>query len=98
MTVTNNTRVNRSNPSSSSDGLKNVPAPYSQYKDEVAAASKKYGIPPEVLFGVMMRETGGRNIVGDGGHGRGLMQIDDRSHGAWLASHNGGMDPASNID
>lgn len=30
-----------------------------------------------------------RNIVGDGGHGRGMMQIDDRSHGGWLASVRG---------
>jgi len=25
------------------------------------------------------------------------MQVDDRSWGSWLASHDGGMDPASNI-
>lgn len=74
-----------------------VPAPYNRYTSEVAAAAKRYRIPPSVLFGIMMRESNGQNIRGDGGHGRGLMQIDDRSHGAWLASHNGGMDPASNI-
>jgi soluble lytic murein transglycosylase-like protein len=74
-----------------------LPAPYAQYQDEVMAAARRFHIPPEVLFGVMMRESNGQNIRGDGGHGRGLMQIDDRSHGAWLSSHNGGMDPASNI-
>ncbi|MFL5319819.1 MAG: peptidoglycan-binding protein [Myxococcaceae bacterium] len=74
-----------------------IPAPYNKYASEVLAASKKYKIPPQVLFGMMMRESNGQNIRGDGGHGRGLMQIDDRSHADWLASHKGGMDPASNI-
>ncbi len=45
----------------------------------------------------MSRETNGRNIVGDGGHGRGLMQIDDRTWGSWLRTHKGGLDPRSNI-
>lgn len=75
----------------------NIPAPYKQYLPQVQAAAKKYNLDPALLFAVMSRETGGRNIKGDGGHGRGLMQIDDRSWGPWLASHNGGMDPASNI-
>lgn len=37
-----------------------------------------------LLKAVMSRETDMRNIVGDGGHGRGGWQIDDRWHGAWL--------------
>lgn len=38
---------------------------------------------------IASRETGMKNIVGDGGHGRGIVQIDDRFHGAWLASVRG---------
>jgi LysM repeat protein len=76
----------------------NLPQPYAKYQNDIMAASKKYGIPPQIITGVMSRETNGQNEIGDGGHGRGLMQIDDRSHGAWLASHDNGLDPASNID
>lgn len=75
-----------------------LPGPYNKYQDAIMAASKKYDVPPEIITAVMSRESNGQNIVGDGGHGRGLMQIDDRSHGSWLASHNQGLDPASNID
>ena len=28
-----------------------------------------------------------KNIPGDGGHGRGVFQIDDRCHPDWLAKH-----------
>lgn len=72
-----------------------LPANFRKYKDEVEAAAKKYGIHPALLMAVMDRETGdpkkiglgAKNILGDAGHGHGLMQIDDRSHAAWLNSH-----------
>jgi hypothetical protein len=35
--------------------------------------------PPLLVAAIMDRETNGRNILGDGGHGHGLMQLDDRS-------------------
>lgn len=85
----------------STDGIaatKSLPAPYNQYAKEISAASQKYNIPPEIIAGVISRETNGRNIIGDGGHGHGLMQIDDRFHGSFLRSHQNGLDPASNID
>jgi|GEM_PF-5566675 len=72
-------------------------SPYNQWASYVEAAAKKYSLDPALIFAVMERESNGRNIKGDGGHGRGLMQIDDRSWGTWLAQNNGGMDPASNI-
>lgn len=75
----------------------NIPAQYRQWLPQVQAAAKKYNLDPALIFAVMSRESGGKNIRGDAGHGRGLMQIDDRSWGPWLASHQGGMDPASNI-
>lgn len=46
-------------------------------------AALDYGIPVHVLLGVASRETNCRNIIGDGGHGHGIMQIDDRSYPAW---------------
>jgi hypothetical protein len=57
---------------------------------------------PEEDFGLLVmatidRETGGKNILGDGGHGHGLMQLDDRFNAAFLAAHQNGLDPASNI-
>ena len=51
---------------------------------------------------VAAQETGGpgtnsgRNVVGDGGHGHGLFQIDDRYHA--FARTAAAMDPAANAD
>jgi len=75
----------------------NVPPPFDRWLPLVNAAAKKYRLDPALIFAVMERESGGKNQYGDGNHGRGLMQIDDRTWGAWLAKHDGGMDPASNI-
>jgi uncharacterized protein YfiM (DUF2279 family) len=47
------------------------------------------GIGPALLLAIGTRETGLRNIAGDGGHGRGWVQIDDRFHAAWLDAHAG---------
>jgi LysM repeat protein/soluble lytic murein transglycosylase-like protein len=75
-----------------------LPSQFRQWGPDIEASAKKYHLDPAYVAAVMDRETGGKNEVGDGGHGRGLMQIDDRSHGAWLATHHQGMDPKSNID
>jgi hypothetical protein len=40
-----------------------------------------------ILLAVASQETDMNDVVGDGGHGRGLFQIDDRSHAAFLARH-----------
>jgi soluble lytic murein transglycosylase-like protein len=61
-------------------------------------AAHKYGLDPAVVLGVIQVETSGNNIIGDQGHGRGLMQIDDRSHRVWLDAHDHGMDPETNIE
>ncbi|GAC1568211.1 MAG: hypothetical protein NVS2B3_10590 [Vulcanimicrobiaceae bacterium] len=67
---------------------------------EIAAAAERYHIDPRLLAAVAAQETGGpgsnsgNNVVGDGGHGRGVFQIDDR---AWdFASTPAAMDPAAN--
>lgn len=49
-------------------------------------AASTYNFPIEVLLGVASRETNMNNIIGDGGHGYGIMQIDDRSFEEWCHS------------
>jgi hypothetical protein len=72
------------------------------FAPEIAGAAERYGLDPDLLAAVAAQETGGpgsnsgRNVVGDGGHGRGLFQIDDRSHP--FADTAAAMDPAKNAD
>lgn len=62
------------------------------------AAAAKYGIPPNILKAVAYQESGWRTNARsfDGGHGKGVMQIDDRFH--QFARTNAVFDPAQNID
>jgi hypothetical protein len=69
-----------------------------QWMDLVVEKAEARGVDPAVVLAIIEVESAGRNVIGDGGHGRGLMQIDDRSHAAWLADHADGLDPESNID
>jgi soluble lytic murein transglycosylase-like protein len=71
-----------------------------KYSSEITAAANAHGIDPKLLAAVAAQETGGpgsssgNNIVGDGGHGHGVFQIDDRT---WaFASTPAAMDPAAN--
>lgn len=57
--------------------------------EPLRAAERAAGLRRGTLFAVASRETGFQDIVGDGGHGRGLFQIDDRSHGAFLRQNAG---------
>ena len=41
---------------------------------------------PRDFVAIASRETNMRNIIGDGGHGYGIMQIDDRSFPEWTNS------------
>jgi soluble lytic murein transglycosylase-like protein len=72
------------------------------YAPEIASAARRHGLDPELPAAVAAQETGGpgsnagRNVVGDGGHGRGLFQIDDRWHP--FASTPAAMDPGQNAD
>jgi|tagenome__1003787_1003787.scaffolds.fasta_scaffold19945819_1 hypothetical protein len=56
---------------------------------ELAHEGAPDGIGPTLLLAMGSRESDLRNIVGDHGHGRGWLQIDDRFHGPWLQSHAG---------
>jgi hypothetical protein len=72
------------------------------YAPEITAAAERHGLDPRLLAAVAAQETGGpgsnsgRNVVGDGGHGHGLFQIDDRYHA--FARSAQAMDPSSNAD
>jgi hypothetical protein len=72
------------------------------YGAQIAAAATRHHLEPRLLAAVAAQETGGpgsdsgRNIVGDGGHGHGVFQIDDRWHA--FARGPAAMDPASNAD
>jgi Transglycosylase SLT domain len=72
------------------------------YAPEIVSAAAKHGLDAQLLAAVAAQETGGpganggRNEVGDGGHGRGLFQIDDRWHD--FAKTAAAMDPAQNAD
>lgn len=65
--------------------------------DVCLAAERQAELPRGVLLAVASRETNMRNVVGDHGHGRGVFQVDDRSHAAWLRRHGadgpGGIPP-----
>ena len=69
---------------------------------QIEAAAAAHHLDPKLLAAVAAQETGGpgansgRNIVGDGGHGHGLFQIDDRS---WsFARTAAAMNPAKNAE
>jgi Transglycosylase SLT domain len=69
---------------------------------QIESAARAHGLDPRFLAAVAAQETGGpgsssgRNIVGDGGHGHGVFQIDDRWHA--FASTPSAMDPSQNAD
>lgn len=70
------------------------------FQPQIEAAARQYGLDPRLLAAVAAQETGGpgsnsgRNVVGDGGHGHGVFQIDDRWH--TFAKSADAMDPAAN--
>lgn len=88
---------------SNADGSTTIPsyganASKAQINEMLAAAARKYGIPEDILKGVAYQESGWRADAKsfDGGHGKGIMQIDDRFHA--FARTNDVWDPAKNID
>lgn len=69
-----------------------------QIAQMLEAAARKYGIPPDLLKAVAYQESrwNPRATSFDGGHGKGVMQIDDRFH--QFARTSAVFDPAQNID
>lgn len=73
-----------------------------QMKDIILACAQNYQWFPEIIAGIISRESRfglilDGDLKGDAGHGHGLMQIDDRFFGALLAFHDW-TDPATNIE
>ena len=72
------------------------------FAPQIVAAAQRNGLDPTLLAAVAAQETGGpgsnsgANVVGDGGHGHGVFQIDDRYHA--FASTPAAMDPAQNAN
>ncbi len=72
------------------------------YGPQIIAAAQRHGLSATLLAAVAAQETGGpgatsgANVVGDGGHGHGLFQIDDRYH--TFAATPAAMDPGQNAD
>jgi hypothetical protein len=68
----------------------------------IASAARAHGLDPALLAAVAAQETGGpgsnsgANVVGDGGHGHGVFQIDDRYHA--FANTPAAMQPAQSAD
>jgi len=82
-----------------------LPTAGKPYADQLWRAARAHKIRPVLLAAVIAHESGfgelltprGPGGTGDGGHGRGLGQIDDRTWGAWLEA-NDWRDPAVNLD
>lgn len=76
----------------------------SQYGDVILQVAQETGMDPTLIFAIGDRESGwgvyltpkDSSGTGDYGHGRGLMQIDDRTYGDWLAVADW-TDPYTNI-
>jgi transglycosylase-like protein with SLT domain len=81
-----------------------IPSVARPYADVIRQVAFEQGIDPFVITALGMRESQwgallsprGPSGTGDAGHGRGLMQIDDRTWGAWLDS-NDWTDPYTNV-
>ncbi len=72
----------------------------------IREVSQSFGLDPAIVAAVVSRESGGGRLLGkngcppdtgDGGHGRGLMQIDDRWHRAFLSIGELWRNPAANL-
>lgn len=83
-----------------------IPPRTRAYTNEILRVAKEEDVSPFLIVAIMERETlsgtskyldkPGPAGRGDGGHGHGLMQIDDRSFGDWLRTMPW-WDPYTNI-
>jgi soluble lytic murein transglycosylase-like protein len=68
-----------------------------KYGTFINQAAEIFDHPPEVIAGIILRESlGDPDAIGDNGHGHGLMQIDDRSFPEYCRQENC-MNPKANI-
>lgn len=84
---------------------KDLPA-LEKFRDLIRAVARSFELEPAVVAAIMSRESGGGRLLGrngcppdtgDRGHGRGLMQIDDRYHQAFLGIGEFWRAPAANL-
>jgi hypothetical protein len=74
--------------------LQRLPQRLAKWALEIACAAAAYRVDPLVLAAILERESRGGEALdppgpaglGDGGHGHGLMQIDDRWHVPFIAT------------
>jgi hypothetical protein len=79
-----------------------LPSHARAYAPIILQIADEQNVDPFLIAAIGTRESqwgaaiGGPGGTGDGGHGRGIMQIDDRSNQVWLAT-NDWTDPYTNI-
>ena len=84
-----------------------IPQEAQQYADIIKQVSAEQGVDPFVIVALGEQEsrwgtavgyqgTTGPSIVGTDQHGRGLMQIDDRTFGDWISTYDW-TDPYTNV-
>ncbi len=87
--------------------LRKLPQRIAQWSNEIAVAAEEHRVDPLLIAAVIERESEGGESkcldhpgpsgTGDNGHGRGLMQIDDRANPAWIMGADW-RNPAINIE
>lgn len=81
-----------------------LPSNAKPYAQVILRVAREEGISPQLIFAIGEQESrwgqalspAGPGGTGDGGHGHGIMQIDDRSFGDWLLTNNW-TDPYTNV-
>ena len=81
-----------------------IPSEARPYAEIIKQASSDEGVDPFITVAIGYRESHWGTLLnppgpagtGDNGHGRGLMQIDDRTWGEWLAEYDW-TDPYTNV-
>jgi len=78
-----------------------IPSEAAPYAATILAVAEETGVDPFIIAAIGQRESRWGTALdasgrGDNGHGHGIMQIDDRTWGSWLAS-NDWADPYTNI-
>lgn len=81
-----------------------IPSQAQPYADIITEVAEEQGLDPLIITALGQQESAwgaalsppGPAGTGDGGHGRGIMQIDDRTWASWLGA-NDWTDPYTNV-
>jgi len=76
-----------------------IPECVARWKDLASPIALSYKLDPLLVLAIMFQESSGNpDAVGFDGHGKGLMQIDDRAWPAWFTRvGDGWKDPRTNV-